>query len=258
MHQQAGTTKTIIKPSDEAESRRAMIHETLYERPINDDPVSASLAPAPSRSVFTGCMVRLEPIDPDAGHASEEARRSWDFLPWGPFPNEGAMHAQLRDFAAQPDRLFYAICDRATGEAVGKATYLDIQPTAKVIEIGGIWFAPQFARTRGATEALFLMLDHAMDDLGYRRMQWRCNALNEKSRAAARRLGYRFEGIWYNHMIVKGRNRDTAWYSILDTEWPAIRSTIQTWFDPTNFDADGRQRRSLSTMMTAAIARSSS
>ena len=103
------------------------------------------------------------------------------------------------------------------------ATYLDIQPKAGVIEIGAIWFAPDVARTRRATESLFLMLRYAMDDLGYRRMQWRCNALNTKSRAAAKRLGFRFEGIWFNHMVVKGRNRDTAWYSILDTEWPAIR-----------------------------------
>ncbi len=98
------------------------------------------------------------------------------------------------------------------------------------------------------------MLAHAMDDLGYRRMQWRCNALNEKSRSAARRLGYQFEGIWYNPMIVKGRNRDTAWYSILDTEWPAIRGTIQAWLDPMSFDADGQQRRSLSTMMASVAA----
>lgn len=122
-----------------------------------------------------------------------------------------------------------------------------------MIEIGGIWFAPDFARSRGATEALFLMLTYAMDHLGYRRMQWRCIALNEKSRAAARRLGYRFEGIWYNHMIVKGRNRDTAWYSMLDTEWPVIRSTIRAWLDPSNFDTAGLQRRSLS-KMTAALA----
>jgi RimJ/RimL family protein N-acetyltransferase len=232
------------------------------DRHINDDPVTLPPALVPARSVLTGSAVRLEPIDPArhtaalyrAGHATESARRSWAFLPWGPFPSEEAMHAQLRDFAAKLDRIFYAISDRATGEAVGKATYLDIQPTSGVIEIGGIWFAPGFARTRGATEALFLMLAYAMDDLGYRRMQWRTNALNEKSRAAARRLGFRFEGIWFNHMIVKGRNRDTAWYSILDTEWPAIRTAIKTWLDPANFDAAGLQRSSLSAL-TAATGR---
>ena len=242
-----------------------MLDEMPYERRVNDDPVVLPPALAPARSALAGSTVRLEPIDPDrhtaalyrAGHATEAARSSWAFLPWGPFASKAAMHAQLRDFAAAQDRVFYAICDRVTGEAVGKATYLDIQPASGVIEIGGIWFAPEFARSRGATEALFLMLTYAMDDLGYRRMQWRCNALNEKSRAAARRLGFRFEGIWFNHMIVKGRNRDTAWYSILNTEWPAIRATIQAWLDPENFDADGQQRRSLSTMISTAIARGS-
>ena len=240
-----------------------MTGETPIKRRINNDPVTLPPAMMPARSVLTGNMVRLEPIDPArhtaalyrAGHATEAARQSWAFLPWGPFPSEGAMQAQLRDFAAAQDRVFYAICDLATGEAVGKATYLDIQPTSGVIEIGGIWFAPGFARSRGATEALFLMLSYAMDDLGYRRMQWRCNALNEKSRAAARRLGYRFEGIWFNHMIVKERNRDTAWYSILDIEWPAVRTAIKTWLDPENFDAAGLQRRSLSAMTAAAAAR---
>jgi RimJ/RimL family protein N-acetyltransferase len=162
------------------------------------------------------------------------------------------MASQMQDFAAALDRAFYAFCDPVTGQAVGMATYLDIQPKAGVIEIGAIWFAPDVARTRRATESLFLMLCYAMDDLGYRRMQWRCNALNTKSRAAAKRLGFRFEGIWFNHMVVKGRNRDTAWYSILDTEWPAIRQRIETWLDPVNFDAAGMQRRSLSAM-TAAL-----
>jgi len=242
-----------------------MLDEMPYKRRVNDDPVVLPPALVPARSALTGSTVRLEPIDPGrhtaplyrAGHATEAARSSWAFLPWGPFPSEAAMHAQLRDFAAALDRVFYAICDRVTGEAVGKATYLDIQPASGVIEIGGIWFAPGFARSRGATEALFLMLAYAMDDLGYRRMQWRCNALNEKSRAAARRLGFRFEGIWFNHMIVKGRNRDTAWYSILDTEWPAIRTAIRTWLDSKNFDATGLQRRSLSTMTASARAHAS-
>jgi RimJ/RimL family protein N-acetyltransferase len=237
-----------------------MTDETPDRRSINDAPVTPPPGLVPARSVLTGTTVRLEPIDPArhtaalyrAGHTTEEARRSWAFLPWGPFPSEAAMDAQLRGFAAALDRVFYAICDLATGEAVGKAAYLDIQPASGVIEIGGIWFAPGFARSRGATEALFLMLSYAMDDLGYRRMQWRCNALNEKSRAAARRLGYRFEGIWFNHMIVKGRNRDTAWYSILDTEWPAVRIAITTWLDAENFDATGLQRRSLSAMTAAA------
>ena len=154
-----------------------MTDEIPNKRRINDDPVALPPALVPARLVLTGSMVRLEPIDPArhtaalyrAGHTTEAARSSWAFLPWGPFPSEVAMHAQLRDFAASLDRVFFAICDRTTGDAVGVATYLDIQPASGVIEIGGIWFAPNLQRTRAATEALFLMLAYAMDDLGYRR-----------------------------------------------------------------------------------------
>jgi RimJ/RimL family protein N-acetyltransferase len=238
------------------------MHEALFWRDINEELVESPPAKVPVRTMLTGTEVKLEPLDPArdtaplyrAGHGTEEALQSWKYLPWGPFSDEPALHGQLRNFAADLDRIFYAICDLVTGEAVGMATYLDIQPLAGVIEIGGIWFAPGFMRSRGATESLFLMLAYAMDNLGYRRMQWRCNALNTASRNAAKRLGFRFEGIWYNHMIVKGRNRDTAWYSILDTEWPAIRAAIIDWLDPTNFDADGVQRLSLSAITSALAA----
>lgn len=238
-----------------------MVDEALFVRRVSGDPVREPPGLVPARTTLIGTAVRLEPLAPtrhtaalfEAGRGDDSVLRSWDYLPWGPFASEAAMRSQLREFASELNRVFYAICDQATGQARGMATYLDIQPKAGVIEIGGIWFAPDFARTRGATEALFLMLRYAMDDLGYRRMQWRCNALNAKSRAAAKRLGFRFEGIWFNHMIVKGANRDTAWYSILDTEWPSIRRAIEAWLDPANFDAAGMQKRSLSAM-TAALA----
>lgn len=135
------------------------------------------------------------------------------------------------------------------GKAVGQASFLDIHAQNGVIEIGHIWFGPELQRTRGATEVLFLMIQHAMDDLGYRRMQWRCNALNAKSRTAARRLGFRFEGIFYNNLIFKGMNRDTAWYSILDDEWPEVREHMETWLAPSNFDENGRAKSSLSQVM---------
>ncbi len=236
-----------------------MADEVLFPRDVNGDPVQAPLGLVPARTVLTGTTVRLEPLDPArhaaplyrAGHDTEAALQSWEYLPWGPFSTEAALREQVRNFAAELDRVFYAVCDPVTGEAVGMAAYLDIQPRAGVIEIGGIWFAPTFQGTTAATEAMLLMLAYAIDDLGYRRMQWRCNALNAKSRAAARRLGFRFEGIWFNHMIAKGRNRDTAWYSILDTEWPTIRNAIKAWLDPSNFDAAGVQRQSLSAMTTA-------
>jgi RimJ/RimL family protein N-acetyltransferase len=233
------------------------VDERLFQRPVNDDTVATSFSLVPARTALVGTSVRLEPLRPTCharalyrlGHETEDALQSWNYLPWGPFPAEESFRAQLWDFAGALDKVFYAICDPVTGEAWGMATFLDIQPKMGVIEIGGIWFAPAFKRTRAATEALFLMLSYAMDNLGYRRMQWRCNALNVASRAAAKRLGFRFEGIWYNHLVVKGRNRDTAWYSILDAEWPTIRSAIVAWLDPGNFDDRGLQRTSLSAMI---------
>ncbi len=211
----------------------------------------------PRRSPLNGRFVRLEPTDPaahintlyEASHGDADARKVWDYLPDGPWPDRAGFAAWVADAAARLDRIAFTILDGPSGRACGMAQFMDIQPKAGVIEIGYIWFSPALQRTRGATEALFLMLCHAMDDLAYRRMQWRCNALNAKSRAAARRLGFRFEGIFYNHMIVKGRNRDTAWYSILDDEWPEVRARIAAWLDDENFDADGRALSSLSERM---------
>ena len=180
-----------------------------------------------------------------ASHESDEARRVWAYLPDGPFEDLASFDQWARRMAAEPDRLFFAFRDRHTGRLGGMATYFEIRPTMGSVEIGYIWFAPFLQRTRQATEALFLMLRYAFDELKYRRVQWRCNALNEQSRAAALRLGFTFEGIFYQHMVVKGRNRDTAWYSILDHEWPRIRSNFEHWLAPSNFDAEGRQIASL-------------
>ncbi|MFT5172715.1 MAG: RimJ/RimL family protein N-acetyltransferase [Gammaproteobacteria bacterium] len=126
---------------------------------------------------------------------------------------------------------------------------MDIHAGNGVIEIGYIWFAPALQRTRAATEAMVLMLDYAMTKLRYRRMQWRCNAMNAKSRSAAQRLGFRYEGIFYNHLIFKGLNRDTAWYSILDDEWPDVKARLEQWLAPNNFDAHGLAKQSLSALM---------
>ncbi|MBT7757629.1 MAG: GNAT family N-acetyltransferase, partial [Rhodospirillaceae bacterium] len=149
--------------------------------------------------------------------------------------------------------IWYAFRHRDSGRIKGMACYLDVQPSQGVIEIGGIWFAPDLQRTQAATEALFLMLDYAMTELRYRRMQWRCNALNQKSRNAALRLGFKYEGIFYNHMIFKGLNRDTAWYSILDSDWPAVRKTIAAWLDAGNFDGDGLAQSSLTERMSERL-----
>jgi RimJ/RimL family protein N-acetyltransferase len=178
---------------------------------------------APERRPIEGDLVILEPLEPEshaeplyaASHETAEAKEVWNFLPDGPFDDPASFKAWASTMTAAPDRAVFAFRDKATGRAAGMATYLDIRPSHGSIEMGYIWCAPFLQRTPPSTEALFLMLHYAFDELHYRRMQWRYNALNEKPRAAALRLGFTFEGIFYRHMVVKGRNRDTASYSIL-------------------------------------------
>src|SRR5271165_2431411 len=181
--------------------------EQPFPRKLSGDSVARlPRGMVPARVPLVGRQIRLEPLDPglhatelyQAGHACDAALRVWDYLPVGPWPDEAAFTAWLRTQAASFDRIAFAMRPVQSGKAAGMASYLDIHPLDGVIEIGGIWFTPDLQRTRAATEALFLLLTHAMDDLGYRRMQWRCNSLNAKSRAAARRLGFRFEGVFHN------------------------------------------------------------
>jgi RimJ/RimL family protein N-acetyltransferase len=202
-------------------------------------------------------MVRLEPLDPArhgdelyaASHGDPDTERLWRYLPTGPYPNRAAFDRWLAECAASADPLFFAgrdlRSDSGSGQAAGMASYLNIEPAHGSIEIGHIWFSPSLQQSRGTTEALYLLLRHALDDLGYRRMEWKCDALNAPSRAAATRLGFSFEGIFYQHRVVKGLNRDTAWFSILDGEWPPLRANFEAWLSPGNFDETGRQRRSL-------------
>jgi len=229
--------------------------EPLVDRPLSGDPVAPLPAGLlPTRQPLAGGTVRLEPVDPGrhaaelyaASHGVAGGEALWRFLGYGPWADLAIFQAWLRDCAAVHDPLFYAIRDGAGGRACGMASYLNIVAKNGSIEIGHIWLAPMLQRTRAATEALFLLMRYAMDDLRYRRLEWKCDALNAPSRRAARRLGFRFEGIFHQHMVVKGRNRDTAWYSILDGEWPAVRATIETWLAASNFDEAGRQRRALS------------
>jgi RimJ/RimL family protein N-acetyltransferase len=232
--------------------------EQPFPRPVSGTPVrNMPSGLVPSRSNLSGRLIRLEPLDPAihseelfrAGHASDDALHIWDYLPYGPWSDQTSFTAHLRDQAADLDQIRFVLRPISTGTASGMASYMDIQPKDGVIEIGGIWFSPDLQRTRAATEALFLLLSYAMDGLRYRRMQWRCNSLNVKSRNAARRLGFRFEGIFYNHQILKGRNRDTAWYSTLDDEWPEVRTKIEDWLADNNFDTAGMAKRSLGEIM---------
>jgi RimJ/RimL family protein N-acetyltransferase len=204
----------------------------------------------PQRVPLEGVTVVLEPVDPDR-HAkalyssSERAPEIWTHLAYGPFGSQAAFTGWLEDRAATEDPLFYAVVDRAGGGARGMASFLRMEPQPGVIEIGHIWFAPELQRTRQATEAIYLMARHAFDDLGYRRLEWKCDSLNEPSRRAAERFGFVYEGVFRQHMVVKGRNRDTAWFSIIDGEWPGVRAAFEAWLAPENFDEEGRQRRSL-------------
>lgn len=219
----------------------------------DDKAIDRVPAHAPRRSILRGNLVRLEPLDPGrhgpdlygASHGPDTDPHLWDYLPDGPFADDAAFNSWLKGAARSDDPLFFAVVDAATGRAQGMVSYLRIVPAHGVIEIGYIWFGPALQRTRGATEAIYLLARHVFDDLGYRRLEWKCNALNERSRRAAERLGFAFEGIFRQHMVVKGRNRDTAWYAMLDSEWPLARTAFERWLAPENVDGSGRQRRSL-------------
>jgi RimJ/RimL family protein N-acetyltransferase len=169
----------------------------------------------------------------------------WNYLADGPYASEADLAAALGEKQAGSSAVFFAIVPQANSRAAGYASYMRMDPANGVIEVGNILLAPSLQRTVAATEAMYLMARHIFEDLGYRRYEWKCNANNEPSRRAALRLGFIFEGIFRQHMIVKGKNRDTAWFSMLDTEWPARKAAFEAWLDPANFDADGRQRKSL-------------
>jgi RimJ/RimL family protein N-acetyltransferase len=182
-------------------------------------------------------------------HPADGSRRIWTYLPTGPYESAGEMQDALRAAAASEDPLFFAIAPLPDERPRGIASYLRIAPADGTIEIGHIWFGTSLQRTAAATEAIFLLTRHAFDGLGYRRFEWKCNSLNAPSRRAAERFGFTFEGVFRRHMVVKGRNRDTAWYSIVDSEWPARRAAYERWLAPENFDPGGRQLVSLSELM---------
>jgi RimJ/RimL family protein N-acetyltransferase len=218
-----------------------------------------TLGPArpPARRALAGQRVRLEPVAPerhadDLHAAAAGDPRLWDYLPYGPFPDAGELRAHLARQASSSDALFFSVVDSATGRAVGVVSYLRIEPAHACIEIGHIWFGAPLQRTPGATETIYLLARHAFDDLGNRRLEWKCDAANARSRRAAERFGFTFEGVFRQHMIVKGRNRDTAWFSILDSEWPAARAGFEAWLAPENFDAEGRQRSPLKNVRTSS------
>lgn len=208
--------------------------------------------PRPPRTAMAGRLVTLEPLsaaahadDLFAAHALDTAGRNWTYLPNGPYADASAFRAWAEGAEASEDPLHVAVVDNATGKAVGTASYLRIDPPVGVIEVGWITFSPLLQRSPASTEAMALMMARVFDDLGYRRYEWKCNALNAPSCRAAERLGFTYEGTFRQATIAKGRNRDTAWYSILDTEWPRAKAAFEAWLSPDNFDAEGRQKHRL-------------
>ncbi|HXV73960.1 MAG TPA: GNAT family protein [Sphingomonadales bacterium] len=221
--------------------------------PLLGEPVPGwkGAKPAPAKRL-PGTAVVMEALSlPRHGKAlfdlfncAEEAR-VWDYIPVGPFASAAHMSRELRVWQAGGKRIFYVICNAQTKKLLGLWSYLRIKPAHGTIEIGFIVFSRYLRKSRAATEAFYLMMRHPFEDLGYRRLEWKCNALNAASCRAAERLGFTFEGIFRSHMVVKGRSRDTAWYSMLASEWPRAAKAFRAWLKNSNFDKSGNQKKLL-------------
>jgi RimJ/RimL family protein N-acetyltransferase len=219
--------------------------------------VDVKPATRPGPVVLEGRFGRTERLNParhgdDIWNTVKDDATLWAYMGYGPFANRAAFDAWLEKHAGTEDPFAYAIIDKQE-RAVGITTLMEIRPLPRVIETGNILYSPLLQRTPLATEAQYLMARYAFDTLGYRRYEWKCNALNAPSRRAAARYGFTFEGVFRQHMIIKGRNRDTAWFSMLDSEWPSRKAAFERWLSPDNFDADGRQKASLADMMGVKV-----
>ena len=222
----------------------------------------------PAHVTLTGTSVAIEPID-SARHGSDlyaavcspdgdPSGDIWTYMSFGPFDNFEDFQAWLAPQDGQDDPLVFAIIDRASGTARGMASYLRFFPQWNSCEVGSIWYAPSLKQSRAATEAMYLMAHHVFEDLGYRRYEWKCDSLNAASRRAALRLGFSYEGIFRQHMLYKGRNRDTAWYAMIDQDWPQVKTTFEAWLSAENFDSHGRQLRGLADIRVAQAAKGAS
>jgi RimJ/RimL family protein N-acetyltransferase len=227
--------------------------------PVGDriDWVPAEL---PQREPLRGSHALLRPVDAAAdaddlyavSHPPNGDPAIWTYLPDGPYESAEHLRQTLAWAESAEGHLYFTIARLADERPLGLASYLRIEPHFGVIELGHVWFGVPLQRTTVATEAIYLLACHAFDDLGYRRLEWKCDALNAASRRAAERFGFTFEGVFRNHQIVKGRNRDTAWYAMTDGDWPTIREGFERWLDPGNFNARGSQKRSLGALITVA------
>jgi RimJ/RimL family protein N-acetyltransferase len=222
------------------------------ERPLGER-VDWTPARAPERAPLHGAHVLLRPVQAtrdakplySVSHPPEGDASIWTYLPDGPYESPEHFRQMLEWTERCEDYVYFTLVRLRDERALGLASYLNINPQFGTIEIGHIWFGAALQHTTAATEAIYLLARHAFDDLGYRRLEWKCNALNAASRRAAERFGFAFEGVFRKHQVIKGRNRDTAWYAIVDDEWPALRGGFEAWLEPGNFDEQGRQVRSL-------------
>ncbi|MEO1293288.1 MAG: GNAT family protein [Pseudomonadota bacterium] len=208
--------------------------------------------PRPTERPLIGRTIRADRLEPTrdaaelfAAFAQDTTGEGWTYLPYGPFDTDAEFRAWLVSDCSHDDPLFYTYRDAVSARVLGMGSFLRIDPAGGVIEVGHLHFAPSMQRQTAATEAMYLMMAHAFDDLGYRRYEWKCNALNAPSRRAAERLGFTYEGTFRQAGVAKGRNRDTSWYAIVDGDWPRIKAAFLAWLAPDNFDADGHQRAPL-------------
>jgi len=221
-------------------------------QPVGDEVAGWGGADRPSRAPMEGRYCRIEPLDVERhladlyeAYSEDTDGRLWTYMVDGPFDSIDELRSWMEPSCASDDPLFHAIVDLAAGKAAGMAAYMRISPGIGVIEVGSIAYSTRLQRTPVATEAMFLMMQRVFNELGYRRYEWKCDSLNEASCRAAERLGFTFDGIFKQSVVYKGRNRDTAWYSILDQRWPAIEKAYVSWLDADNFDEDGQQKRNL-------------
>ena len=215
--------------------------------------------PSPPKTSIDGHFCRIEPIDPNRhtvdlfrAFSLDQEDRIWTYLPYGPFDTEADLETWIKASCLGDDPVFHAIIDKQTGAAVGVASYLRIDPACGVIEVGHINYSPLLQRTPAATEAMFLLMRRVFSELGYRRYEWKCDALNAGSKRSAERLGFHYDGLFEQATIYKNRNRDTAWFSILDKNWPAIEIAYESWLNVDNFDPDGKQKQSLGALIQRA------
>lgn len=231
-----------------------MPSQNQFGQPVGEPVSNWMPRPYPSGVCLEGRHCRIERLDARRhlkglyAVVADDDASAWTYMTYGPFENEAAFESWFAASCSQADPFFYAIVDAASSAVMGFASYLRIAPAVGAIEIGNVYFSRMLRRSALATEAMYLMMRHAIEDLGYRRYEWKCDSLNAPSRAAAQRFGFSFEGIFRQATLYKGRNRDTAWFAVIDRDWPKVKRAFERWLDPSNFNADGSQKISLSTL----------